>query len=233
MSTGLKFSSMNMIEENVIPLRFRIDNLTIVIAILFASSVLFQYVFYELEGRRTNYLPTFAETASSAPNSMVFSAVLSCLSFLIFLVMNAVVTWGEVYDSFQQKFLWFGQFCSFICPIFLFILGNFRPDDWPWAEYIGIIPFFFFSLVFCALLLSQVFRQISTKVKTIRVILLAIAAVALLFAFIPFPMVFSANCSKTAICQLLFFAAILTFLITWKSELNQLKIDVLIFSEDA
>jgi hypothetical protein len=221
-----------MIEENVIPLRFRIDNLTIVIALLFTATVAFQYVFFELQGRRTNYIPTFAETASSAPNSMVFSAVLSCLSFLVFLVMSAIVTWGEVYDSFQPRFLAFGQLCSFLCPIFLFLLANFRPDDWPWAEYVGIIPFFFFLLLFCAILMSQVFRQSVGKVRILRVVLLAIAGVALLFAYIPLPMEFSDNCSKTAICQLLFFAAIISFLITWKTELNQLKIDVLIFSEE-
>jgi hypothetical protein len=223
---------MNMLEDNVIPFRFRIDNIPWLIAILFIVEVVFQYSFFFLQDRYTNYLPTLAETAVTTPNSLLLSSVVSLIAFLFLLVLTAMVTWGEVYSVFQQTFLMVGQIGALICTAFLLLFANFRLDDWLRANYVGGVPFLWTTLIFCFVICQQLFSQMHRGLRILRLVLLLLAALALVMSFIPIGQQ-ATNTSMKSICELFFLVLMVVFLLTFRVELGQLKVDVVIlFDED-
>jgi hypothetical protein len=220
-----------MLEDNVIPFRFRVDNLPWVITILFVVTILFQYTFFTLQGRYTNYIPTLAETAVTSPNSIILSSVVSLIAFLYFLVLTSVVTWGEVYGVFKPSFLTVGQIGAFLCPAFLLVFANLRLDDWLDSLWVGAVPFLFTTLIFCFIIFQQLFSQVSITVRVVRMVTLILGTIALILSFVPIDPQPRAVTMK-AICEQVFVLLMLVFLITLRVELGQLKVDVVILPEE-
>jgi hypothetical protein len=194
-------------------------------------TVLFQYTFFALQGRYTNYIPTLAETAVTSPNSIILSSVVSLIAFLFFLILTSVVTWGEVYGVFKQSFLTIGQIGAFLCPVFLLVFANLRLDDWLNALWVGGVPFVFTTLIFCFIIFQQLFSQVTMTVRVVRLVVLILGTIALILSFVgidPQPRKVTMN----AICEQLFVLLILVFLITLRVELGQLKVDVVVLTED-
>jgi hypothetical protein len=220
---------MELLEEDVIPFRFRMDNLPIVIAILFCLVITFDYLFYWLEGCWTTYFPMLSETAVTSPNSAVFAVIFSLIAFLFFLVCSSVITWGEVYGVFHQQFIRFGPFGAAVCTVFLLIFAHFHVDDWLWADEAGSIPFTIFTLVFFAVLLQQGFTRLPMAVRVVRLAALGVTALMVIVFFVPEAR--GDGVTLRAACQLLWLSMAVVFVVTLRAEIAQLRVDLQILSD--
>lgn len=231
---GRVLANTKLLEDNVVPFRFRVDNLTFLIAFILVAAVLVMYGFFGLQGRFTTYFPTISEVAVSSPNCMIFSSAVSVTSFLTFLVMNVLITWGEVHSVFGRKFVIFGYLLSFLSPVLLLITANFSLYDSLVADYCGIIPFSVVTFFFFFILCVKMFKSMKPSMRIFRIILLILGFVSLILAFVPIPFSLSweDGCTLKAICQVTFGLFMVIFFITFKEEISHLKVDLMIFTDD-
>ena len=231
MPTGV-LTNVKLLEDNVIPLRFRVDNLTILVAFVICATIFAIYGFYALQGRWAGYLPTITEVAVSSPNCMIYSAVFSVLGFLMFLLMTILTTWGEVYGMFSKSFVVFGYVFSLLSGILLIVAVNISLYDTLNADYVGLLPYCIVTFIFFLCLLIKLFRHMTKKLKITRLVFMIIGLLGLILSFIPFPLNFEDNCTKKAIFQLIFVVGVTAFFVSFRVEIGQLKIDLLIHAED-
>ena len=224
-------ADLKLLDDNVIPFRLRIDNLTIFMAVVVFIALGIMYGFYNIQGRYTGYLPTITEVAAAAPDSMIFSTVFSVLSFLIFLVFSVGVTWGEVYAVFDFWFLVAGYVSAFVCSIFLVVTANFLPKDSFISGDVGSLPFALATTIFMSGLTWKMYKELPKSIRILRLTVIGIAAVTILMSCVPFPVSLGANRTKTAICQLVFIVVVAIFVVSLRREIGQLQIDLLILHE--
>jgi hypothetical protein len=220
------------VEENVIPLRFRIENLPILVGVLFIVMMFLLYFIFFFQGRWLASMPILAEVAAAPPAGIIFSAVITVIAFISFLLLMAVVNWGELSGVFKSKFVTFGQIFSVLCPAFLMVVANCRPDDTRMSVYFGTAPFSVLVTVFFLAIFVRTFRATSLVVKIVRTFIISLAAIFLLLTVVPFPDEWKQRCTKRAVCLLGFTLMILAFFVSFKRELGQLKVDIVVFADD-
>ena len=227
-------ANTKLLEDNVVPFRFRVDNLTFLVAFILTAAILVIYGFYGLQGRFTTYFPTITEVAVSSPNCMIFSSVVSVTAFLGFLILNVLLTWGEVYGVFGRKFVIFGYIASFLSPLLLVVTANFSLYDSLRADYYGGMPFSIVTFLFFLALFVKMFREVRPAMKVVRIILLVCGGVALILSLVPMPasLPWEKGCSLRAICQAVFGFLMIVFFVTFRQEISRLKVDLLIFTDD-
>jgi hypothetical protein len=219
-------------DDNVIPIRFRFENLTYLLGFMFFGTVLVLHVFYVLQGRWTNYMPSIEEAGADYVNGMIYSGGFSVVAFLTFLLLHAFVIWGRVHGIFKAKFIAFGQVFAFLCPISLAISSNFRADDSLASLYFGTVPFIFLTFIFVVAVWARLFRMVGDGLRALRGALIVTAGLALLFFYVPVGTDWAGNCTRRSIAELVFFVSIVLFFVTLKSEVGQLQIDLVVFAEE-
>jgi hypothetical protein len=225
-------ASLDKVEENVIPFRFRIDVLPIFVGLSFLIVTFVLYFLCFIQGRWIASMPMLSEIATSFPSSVIFSSVFTMIAFVSLLLMTAVTNWGEIYGVFKSKFVTFSQILSVLCGAFLVVVANCRPDDASWSVYVGTTPFTVLTLIFFTAIFVRSFKSLSFPLKIARGGILICATVTLLFVVLPIPKDWVAHCSTRAACLLAFTSLIVAYFLSFKFELGQLKVDLVVFSDD-
>jgi hypothetical protein len=208
-SRGL--ASVNLLEDNVIPFRLRVDNLTYLVGFMFIASILVLHFFYLIQGRWATSMPMIEEAGTSSPNGMIFSSVFSCISFLVLLGLNSVAAWGEVYGIFPAWFTFSSRIFAFLLPILLMITANFRLDDSILAIWVGLMPFELLSLVFGICFVAVTIREMSFRMRIFRLTILIIAFLSFIFEWSPLGLRWDLNCTKRASGQLIFVSMVVSY----------------------
>jgi hypothetical protein len=224
-------TSVNLLEDVAIPFRLRIDNITFLVAIVYVAAILVMHFFYVIQGRWDTSMPMIEEVGTSAPNGMILSAVFSCAAFLVLLVLSAVTVWGEVYSIFPKWYVRFSQTMAFAIPILIMVLANFRLDDLILAIWFGGMPFQLLSWVYCLVFLFITYQSQGPKMRKFRIAIVVVEILAFLCEWVPMGLSFDRDCTKRAIGQLVFVTSVITFFTSFKAEIGQVKIDLLIFEE--
>jgi hypothetical protein len=219
-------------DDNIIPIRFRFENLAYLLGFLFFGTLLVLHVFYFLQGRWTNYMPSIEEAGADPLNGMIYSGAFSVIAFLSFLLLHTFVIWGQVHGIFKAKFIAFGQVFSLLCPISLAVSSNFRADDSLSSVYFGTVPFVFLSLIFIVVVWVKLFPTGGTALRVARAFLIFCAAASVLFYYVPLGDEWANQCTRCSICELVFFVSVILFFVTLKSEVGQVQFDLVVFAEE-
>jgi hypothetical protein len=228
----IKLVRIHPLGDNVIPVRLRMDNIAILVGVIVLLGTFVLYFIDVVQGRWLTAMPLLTEPGSAPPTGIIFSAVYSIAAVLSALLLFFFVTWGELYGHFRSKFVTFSQISAVICPLFLLIVANFRPDDSLSSGYFGLIPFFVLTFFFCTAVCVRLFKSMRPTLRIARCVIVAVSAACIVLPTVPLPISWPASCTKTSICAVVLLALIFTFLMTMKIEISQLRFDLVVFSDD-
>lgn len=126
------------------------------------------YSFFVMEGRWAGYLPPISEVVTGIYNTKFFSPAITVLTFLLIILLYLIIIWGEIWSTFPNWFVRFGQTLMFLIPIcFLGVAGVTIETQFE-THLAFLFTGYFLLFLFNAFVVFILWREMNVCLKIIR-----------------------------------------------------------------
>ncbi|OHS93627.1 hypothetical protein TRFO_11612 [Tritrichomonas foetus] len=229
---GLQIPLGNIIENTrntATSINIQISYLPLLIAIILLSAILICFGLYVIEGRITDCLPTISETATTSPNSDVFSIMASTSSLFLAVLFTLYISAADVWNVMSKNTIYACRILTVIIPICFIMLSCCTLEDHFLVHSISAFLFFGGFIIFFILSLSQMKKALVKYIFWIRVILIFLTGLSFI-AIACSTTIFHETWATTinTLGEYTFMLFVGIYILTWAKELSLVRLQVVL-----
>lgn len=209
----------------------QIKYMPLLIIFLLLSSIIICLIFFVIEDRMTEYIPTISEIATSFPNADIFSIFQAICAIFLTVLFTLYISAADTWNAIDHRSVIICRIIGCICPIFLILLSCFSLEE---NYYIHIISFVLVSFSFFAFFAITLLQMRNILVKSI----LLIRSIFLFIIFLSFISILIHTSFNTvsspinAISQYVFFFFTGAFILSFSQDLSLVRLQVVTLDDD-
>lgn len=225
---GLQIPLNNAIEDSRTMssnVSVQINFMPLFLLFIIISSILTCFIFFIIEGRIVNYIPTISEIATSSPNSDVFSIFQAVSSIFLIIIFTLYISAVDTWNAISPLSVIICRVLSYLSPLCFLAFSCCSIEDNHLVHNLSLVFMSFSFFAFFAITLLQMRKILVKSVLLMRSIFLFV--IFLSFLSILFFTIFDdVSNSLYAITEYVFFTFSGAFILSFSKDLSLIRLQV-------
>lgn len=215
------------------PIPGRIDLVPFFIAASFFVDSILTFCLYGLQGRYTIYIPPISETSTTFPNNALYSVLFTIDAFLLGILLTIYISACDAWNLMSPTYVFVGRLLTIISPFCLVVLSCVTIEDQYMTHMIATQLFFASVIVFFATTFFALKKKMTRKLLIGRALILILALISFSVMLVVATLMDSILASSIyAVSEYLLAFTFLAYLMTMKTELSLIHLQVMILNEN-